>query len=77
MHCQADYVAAQYVIKELARELQKPTEASMKRLKHLIRYLIGAVELWTTYVLQGGDDVLGISVGANWAGGRSRKSTDM
>eukprot|EP00974_Lingulodinium_polyedra_P074415 7211735-Lingulodinium_polyedra.AAC.1 len=61
MHCQADYAAAQYVIKELARELQKPTEASAKRLKHLMSYLIGAVELWATYVPQGGDDVLDIS----------------
>ena len=77
MRCQADFISAQFCIKELARDLQQPTDRSMAQLRHLVRYLLGARDLWQVARADRTDDFVTVCVDSNWADGPSRRSTDM
>ena len=77
MHCQADFISAQFCIKELARDLQQPTDRSMAQLRHLVRYLLGARDLWQVARADRTGDFVTVCVDSNWADGPSRRSTDM
>jgi len=66
----------QFAVKELAREMHKPTTWSMFHLKHLGRYLIERPRAVTTFEPQRAPHVLVCEVDADYAGDKvSRKST--
>ena len=70
-----------FATKELARDLQQPTQQSLRKVKHLLRYLRGTQHykmiLRTTHTPQTKEPIdLNIYVDADWAGCPStRKST--
>ena len=70
-----------FATKELARDLQQPTQQSLRKVKHLLRYLRGTQQykmiLRTTHTPQTKEPIdLNIYVDADWAGCPStRKST--
>ena len=70
-----------FATKELARDLQQPTQQSIRKVKHLLRYLRGTQHykmiLRTTHTPQTKEPIdLNIYVDADWAGCPStRKST--
>jgi hypothetical protein len=76
IHVQPDFEAAQYAIKELARELQAPTTDSLERLHHLVRYLSGQLDVVHVIEPKAAQAKIVVSVDANWAGcHKTRKST--
>jgi hypothetical protein len=77
MYIQEDYPDAAFAIKEMARNLQRPTVTDWSKLKHLIRYLLGrqghAVRFQPVR-----SNVVQIFCDSNWAScGTTRRSTDM
>ena len=80
IYVQDAFIQAQFVIKELARELVAPTDASLRRLRHVVRYLLGWQASGNVRWTHTHCESLGIDVicDSNWAGClKSRKSTDM
>ena len=66
----------QYCVKELAREMSSPTEASMRRLRRLGRYLISHRRMLLWFEWQDMPRDLVAEVDADFAGcGKTRKST--
>ena len=65
-----------YAVKELSRDMSRPTTASWERLKRLARYLRAKPRLVWDFPWQQQVDVLDTYTDANWAGCReSRRST--
>ena len=66
----------QYCVKELAREMSSPTEASMRRLRRLGRYLISHRRMLIWFEWQEMPRDLVVETDADFAGcGKTRKST--
>eukprot|EP00972_Heterocapsa_arctica_P073181 10809845-Heterocapsa_arctica.AAC.1 len=66
-----------YVCKELARHVQEPTELDLQRLKRLLRYLSGTMDL-ELHLGDGyanADDELTVMADASWASNEGRRST--
>ena len=72
----ADRCDVQYPAKELCRTMSRPTKLSLKKLKHLARYLVGVPEVELFYCHQNETDEITCYVDSDWAGcTRTRKST--
>ena len=66
----------QYSVKELCREMAKPTRGGQKKLKRVARYLLEAPEVDIEYVEAEDEDWVDVYADSDWAGCRSsRKST--
>ena len=66
VHVQEDFYEAQFVIKELARHLRAPTQLSLARLKHCVRFLKGRTDQVRALVTDGSAGEIEIFVGYNW-----------
>ena len=82
LYLSIDRPEMKFAVKELARKMAKPTQAGMRSLKRLGRYLRGRPRLVVVYKLQGAaagerdPDFLYIPVDSNWADCReTRRST--
>jgi len=72
----ADRFDVQYPAKELCRTMSRPTKLSLKKLKHLARYLVGVPEVEIYYIHQRETKEITCYVDSDWAGcTRTRKST--
>ena len=72
----ADRTDIMFPVKELCREMSKPTQRSMTRLKRVGRYLKHRPRLIWTFKWQADTNVVDISTDANWCGCKlTRKST--
>jgi len=77
MHVQEDLYHSQFVIKELAREMIAPTQASLNRLRHLVRFLRGREGEVRALTIDPSSSGCNIFVDSNWASCASTaRSTD-
>ena len=66
----------QFSVKEMCREMSKPTTGSLRRLQRVGRYLKGRKRLVWDFAIQDHCDTLDVYTDSDWAGCRkSRKST--
>ena len=66
----------QFASKEICREMSLPTRGSLRRLRHLGRYLVSHPRVVWRFGYQRWPDGLEVNVDSNWAGcRRTRKST--
>ncbi len=74
---QEDLVAGQYTWQELSKEVCTPTEASMARLKHFIRFLFGHRETVQLQKIVKSEKIIRVKVDSNFAGeNNNRRSKD-
>ena len=66
----------QYAVKELSRQMSKPSRADVEKLKHLARYLIGRERAVIHFDYQSAPSQWTVWVDSDWAGCKiTRKST--
>ena len=67
----------QYAIKEICREMSKPTTASLRRLQRVGRYLLGKPRMVWKFGMQSDTHHIEVFTDSDWAGcQRARKSTN-
>jgi len=77
MHIQEDVKAIQFSLLQRSRELATPSDDSLARLKHLVRFLLGTLGHVQATRAKEGTSTIDVAVDSDWAGCRStRKSTD-
>ena len=71
-----DRMDLQYAVKEISREMSRPTTKGMKKLKRLARYLVEVPEVEIVFRADGEEDWMDAYSDSDWAGCKStRKST--
>ena len=76
MYFVVDIFVAQYAVKELSREMQKPQESSWNRLKRVLRFLQGCKDLGVWFPREGDMTSCRALADSNWGNCRkTRKST--
>ena len=72
----ADRSDIQYAVKEVCREMSKPTVGGRRKMKRLGRYLVRRPRVVWKYGWQGRQDEMRVSTDSDWAGcSRTREST--